>query len=156
MIKYILGAGFILAMTTSAFAGPAVQPLRNRTVTYTFASIDGSAFCNGIKLTQNKDSDAAVGLALYSNCGLYNTNAGGIGARIRSPLGNCWIVMTTDPSAPGNSYMYILDESALFWELWGMNNTGSSSTFHAINQGSLLIGYDARGRGALSAAQIPR
>jgi hypothetical protein len=141
-------------MTTTAFASPPAQPLGNKIVTYTFGNASGSPYCNGIELDQT--GYYAVGYGLYTNCGNSDVNAGGFEGKIKKlDRNSVWTITTTDPNGPGNTYVYVIDEKAMQWQVWGMSNTGSSFTFAKINSGELLLGYStAKRHGNTSATQV--
>lgn len=133
----------------AAEAGPSVAP--QRYVTYTFATPSGSPYCNGVSLEQV--GYEALGYALYSSCGSYNVNAGGFASKIHGlDKDTVWAITTTDPEASGYTYVYLLDERARYWEVWGESYAGSF-TFSLINAGELLIGYSSDRRGGVPATQ---
>jgi hypothetical protein len=143
MLKYLLSTALLIGMTATAFSGQPIEPLIGKTVTYTFADVSGSPYCDGIRLTQT--GVLAVGLHLQRGCRASNTNAGGFAVKISTVSRNTlWDVTTTDSGTSASSEVVLLDEVTLTWQLWVQSDSGRSGTFHETNYGTLLTGYRVR------------
>jgi hypothetical protein len=158
MLKQILSATLLLGLTTTAIgqtAPIARQPIERggiTTVTYTFYG-----YCDGIQLTQNTQTKQAVGYHLETNCSssAFDPNAGGFESKV-GPISRdkLWIASTSDYAATSNIYVFVLDEKAMQWQLYGEGISGSF-TWSFVNSGTLVSGYSAaRSRGLPSATRI--
>lgn len=86
-------------------------------VHYTFAASDGTPFCDGLTLTQNAKS--AVGTHTASSSCTEGEFAGGNFGHVKAVGSHVWNIVTTGTAFPGADLMYVLDENAMTWTMYG-------------------------------------
>jgi len=113
-----------------------IAPAYARTVKYTLADDSGSAYCDGLTLTETVTT--AVGT--HTGSCLDGDYAGGFATKFSGMTDRMWIISTTDMlNGPGCVYIFVLDQKALTWELWE-ENTSANVTFEMHTSGKLLKG----------------
>jgi len=94
-------------------------------VHYTFAQSDGTPFCDGLTLTQN--AKAAVGTHTASSSCTEGEFAGGSYGHAKVVGPRVWNIVTTGSGFPGADLMYVLDENAMTWTMYGQLASGSTA-----------------------------
>ncbi|HEX4294812.1 MAG TPA: hypothetical protein VHZ29_11825 [Rhizomicrobium sp.] len=122
-------------------------------VHYTFAASDGTAFCDGIALTQS--AKVAVGTHTGSSSCTEGEFAGGNYGHVKAIGPGVWIIVMTSAALSGFNLMCVLDENAMTWTIYGQASKGAvagreTGAFVLLGTGVLLEG-DPQGPAAKSA-----
>jgi hypothetical protein len=139
-----------LLAATAALLVFGVNSASARTVKYTL-----TGYCDGLTLTET--AGTATGTHTGSDCtdGEGDYAGGFSGKRVQDSDDTQWIVTTNDPSIPGTSEIFVLDQTAMTWQVWEENS--NTTAFYLYNSGTLTDGPPpkaAPGSKALKSAGI--
>jgi len=110
-----------------------------KTVQYTLADTVGTPLCDGLTLTEK--GYVAVGTHTGGTICTEGDMAGGFwGKKVLGATDVQWVVMTTDVNNfPGYQELFVLDQTAMTWQLYVESNQ-DSQTFELYDSGVLLEG----------------
>ena len=131
-----------LLAATAAVLISGIAPASAKTVKYTLADTVGTPLCDGLTLTES--GGIAVGTHTAGTVCTEGDYAGGLwGRRILNATDSQWAIMTTDVNNfPGYMELYVLDQTAMSWQLY-VESTTDSQTFELYDSGVLLDGDPA-------------
>ena len=114
-------------------------------VHYTFASSDGTPLCDGLTLSQS--AKLATGTHTASSSCTEGEFAGGSYGHVKTVGPRVWNIVTTGSGFPGADLMYVLDENAMTWAMYGQQASSFTSGrqtkgfhFTFLDSGVLLEG----------------
>lgn len=128
-----------LLAATAAILISGIAPASAKTVEYTLADTVGTPLCDGLTLVEK--GYVAVGTHTGGTICTEGDMAGGLwGKKILGATDVQWAIMTTDVNNfPGYMELFVLDQTAMTWQLYVESNQDSQS-FELYNSGVLLEG----------------
>ncbi len=135
-MRPLLSGRIVLAMALGALASPSLA----KTYAYTFGTVSGGAYCDGLTISNGGSGDGWSGN--HTGC-TDDDPAGGFTARIG---GTTYLdINTTDnENSPGLFLTYLLEPKSRQWFLFTSTNDGGG--FQLINEGMLIKGAPASGK----------
>jgi hypothetical protein len=131
-----------LLAATAAILISGIAPASAKTVSYTLADTVGTPLCDG--LTLKESGFTASGTHTAGTICTEGDLAGGlVGKKVLGSADSQWVIMTTDVNNfPGYLEMFVLDQTAMTWQLY-VESTQNSSAFALYDSGLLLDGTPA-------------
>jgi hypothetical protein len=131
-----------LLAATAAILVSGIAPASAKTVQYTLADTVGTPLCDG--LTLKESGYTAAGTHTAGTVCTEGDFAGGLwGQKILASHDAQWAIMTTDVNNfPGYLELFVLDQTAMTWQLY-VESTQDSATFSLYDSGELLEGTPA-------------
>jgi hypothetical protein len=131
-----------LLVATAAILISGIAPASAKTVKYTFGDTVGTPLCDG--LTLKEVGYTAVGTHTAGMVCTEGDFAGGLfGRKVLGSTDAQWVITTTDVNDfPGYVELFVLDQTAMTWQLY-IESTQNSATFALYDSGMLLDGDPA-------------
>ena len=131
-----------LLAATAAILVSGIAPASAKTVNYTLADTVGTPLCDG--LTLKEVGFTAAGTHTAGTVCTEGDFAGGLyGRKILNSADVQWAIMTTDVNNfPGYLELYVLDQTAMTWQLY-VESTSDKQAFELYDSGVLLEGTPA-------------
>jgi hypothetical protein len=132
----------VLLAATAAILVSGIAPASAKTVNYTLADTVGTPLCDG--LTLKEVGYTAAGTHTAGTVCTEGDFAGGLwGKKMLGATDSQWAIMTTDVNNfPGYLELYVLDQTAMTWQLY-VESTSDSQAFELYDSGVLLEGTPA-------------
>jgi len=131
-----------LLAATAAILVSGIAPASAKTVAYTLADTAGTPLCDG--LTLKEAGYTAVGTHTAGTICTEGDYAGGLsGKKVLNSADTQWLITTTDVNNfPGYVEVFVLDQTAMTWQLY-VESTANSAAFALYDSGVLLDGDPA-------------
>jgi hypothetical protein len=119
-----------------------IAPVSAKTVQYTLGDTVGTPLCDG--LTLKEVGFTASGTHTAGTVCTEGDYAGGLyGRKVLGSADAQWVITTTDVNNfPGYLELFVLDQTAMTWQLY-VESTQYSRTFELYDSGALLEGDPA-------------
>jgi hypothetical protein len=131
-----------LLAATAALLVSSITPASARTVEYTLGDTVGTPLCDGLTLDEVKTT--ATGTHTAGTICTEGDFAGGFsGKKVLGAADTQWLITTTDVNNfPGYTEVFVLDQTAMTWQLY-VESTQNSQPFELYDSGVLLDGTPA-------------
>jgi hypothetical protein len=131
-----------LLAATAAVLISGIAPVSAHTVQFTLADTVGTPLCDGLTLDEHRTG--AVGTHTAGTVCTEGDYAGGFaGKKVLGSADTQWLITTTDTNNfPGYLEVFLLDQTAMTWQLY-VESTQNSQTFELYDSGVLLTGDPA-------------